>query len=87
MCLTLNPIKGNYSEEETIWYFCMQPIYSLNTEVSACLTFSEALKYQQILDANIFDGHRFDFLSYNLVRQNSLCELVLKYIQYIWRFS
>lgn len=61
----------------------MQPIYSLNIEVSACLTFSGALKYQQILDTNIFDGHRFDFLSYKLLRQNGLCELVFKYIQYI----
>lgn len=78
MCLTLSPIKGNYCEEETIWYFCVQPIYPLNIEVSVCSTFSGALKYQQILDANIFDGHRFGFLSYKLVRQNSPRELVLK---------
>lgn len=49
--------------------------------------FSGALKYQQILDANVFDGHRFGFLSYKLVRQNSPYELVLKYVQYILRSS
>lgn len=87
MCLTLSPIKGNYCEEETIWYFCMKPIYGLNIKVSACLTFSGALKYQQILNANIFDGHRFGLLSYKLVRQHSPCELVLKHVQYILRTS
>lgn len=87
MCLTLSPIKGNYCQEETIWYFGMQPIYRFNIEVSACLTFSEAPKYQQILDSDIFDGHRFGFLSYKLVRQNSPCELVLKYDRYILRSS